>query len=164
MNVNCSCWKKRSNHFNRNYDKKAECDREGKFKHYVEYPETRDLFFEMVRRIVEKYRSDKRILVWNVESKSGITEWLNRCNHNTVQEIYPFLMYDKIGSYCWGFVGGMTYTTEPWDDFWKKYKENPDIDFDFTKWQHDLIRRDYHPYDPREIKLIRRCNERADKK
>ena len=36
--------------------------------------------------------------------------------------------------------------------------------FDFTKWQHDLIRRDYHPYDPREIELIRRCNERADKK
>ena len=58
----------------------------------------------------------------------------------------------------------MTYTTEPWDDFRKKYNENPDIDFDFTKWQHDLIRRDYHPYDPREIELIRRCNEMADKK
>lgn len=72
--------------------------------------------------------------------------------------------YDKIESYCWGFVGGMTYTTEPWDDFRKKYKENPDINFDFTKWQHDLIRRDYHPYDPREIELIRRCNERTDKK
>lgn len=234
------------NHFNRDYDKKAECDREGKFKHYVEYPETKDLFFEMVRRVVEKYRSDNRILAWNVENEPGIgirqeravkllndlfalvrslnpvqplaadvwlgvnedgsfkteaekiayelsdfisyhsyspyewfvagiftlkkhynrpiivTEWLNRCNHNTVQEIYPFLMYDKIGSYCWGFVGGMTYTTEPWNDFWKKYKENPDIDFDFTKWQHDLIRRDYHPYDPREIELIRRCNERAE--
>ena len=72
--------------------------------------------------------------------------------------------YDKIGSYCWGFVCGMTYTTEPWDDFRKKYKENPDMDFDFTKWQHDLIRRDYLPYDPREIELIRRCNERVDKK
>ena len=47
----------------------------------------------------------------------------------------------------------MTYTTEPWDDFRKKYKENPDIDFDFTKWQHDLIRRNYHLYDPREINL-----------
>ena len=201
----------------------------------------------MVRRVVEKYRNDNRILAWNVENEPGIgiqersvnllkdlfalvrsldpvqpltadiwrgvnedgtfkteeekiayelsdfisyhsyspyewfvagiftlkkhynrpiivTEWLNRCNHNTVQEIYPFLMYDKIGSYCWGFVGGMTYTTEPWNDFWKKYEEKPDIDFDFTKWQHDLIRRDYHPYDPREIELIRRCNDRADKK
>ena len=63
-----------------------------------------------------------------------------------------------------GFFGGMAYTTEPWGDFRKKYNENPGIDFDFTKWQHDLIRRDYHPYDPREIELIRRCNERADKK
>ena len=63
-----------------------------------------------------------------------------------------------------GFFGGMGYTNEPWGGFRKKYNENPDIDFDFTKWQHDLIRRDYHPYDPREIELIRRCNERADKK
>lgn len=37
----------------------------------------------------------------------------------------------------------MTYTTEPWDDFRKKYKENPDIDFDFrsgnTTWSEGII-------------------------
>ena len=43
-------------------------------------------------------------------------------------------------------------------------RKNPDVNFDFTKWQHDLYRRNYHPYDPREIALIKRCNERADQK
>lgn len=235
------------NHFNRDYKLFNECLNENKFRHYSEYPETRELFFEMVERVVKKYREDKRIIAWNVENEPGIgigkraikllrelfalvrsldpvqplaadiwhavkddgtldseeenvayelsdfisfhsyseyewflsglyalkkhyarpiivTEWLNRCNHNTVRDIYPLLMYDKIGCYCWGFVGGETYTTEPWNDFWEKFEKNPDVNFDFTKWQHDLYRRNYHPYDPREIALIKRCNERADQK
>ena len=54
-----------------------------------------------------------------------VTEWLNRCNHNTVQEIYPLMMIERVGCYCWGFVQGKTYTTEPWDGLWKKAEENP---------------------------------------
>ncbi len=93
-----------------------------------------------------------------------VTEWLNRCNHNTVQEIYPLMMIERVGCYCWGFVQGKTYTTEPWDGLWKKAEENPDVDFDFTKWQHELYRKNLHPYDPREINTIRHCNALADKK
>ena len=27
--------------------------------------------------------------------------------------------------------------------------------WDMTKWQHDLFRPNYHPYDPAEIKIIK---------
>lgn len=93
-----------------------------------------------------------------------VTEWLNRCNHNTVQEIYPLLALEKIGCYCWGFVQGKTYTTEPWNGFWSEVEKNPDVDFDFTKWQHELYRKNFHPYDPKEINIIKRFNALADKK
>ena len=93
-----------------------------------------------------------------------VTEWLNRCNHNTVQEIYPLMLIENVGCYCWGFVQGKTYTTEPWEALWKQAESNPDVDFDFTKWQHELYRKNLHPYDPREINTIRHCNALADKK
>jgi len=93
-----------------------------------------------------------------------MTEWLQRCNHNTVEEIYPLMYLENVGCYCWGFVGGDTYTTEPWDNFWKIAEENPEVDFDFTKWQHDLFRRNYRPYDPKELNTIKRFNALADGK
>ncbi len=93
-----------------------------------------------------------------------VTEWLNRCNHNNVQEIYPLMLIENVGCYCWGFVQGKTYTTEPWDSLWKRAESDPNVDFDFTKWQHELYRKNLHPYDPREINTIKHCNALADKK
>ena len=93
-----------------------------------------------------------------------VTEWLNRCNHNTVEEIYPLMLIENVGCYCWGFVQGRTYTTEPWNGFWSEVEKNPDVDFDFTKWQHELYRKNFHPYDPKEINIIKRFNALADKK
>lgn len=233
------------NHFNRDYEHEAECKKAGTFRHYVEYPELKPLFYEMVERVVKRYRNDERVFAWNIENEPGITigdravplmeelfafvrsldpdqpltadvwggvneetgefnsasektafelsdfisfhsysqyewfltalytlknfynrpiivtEWLNRCNHNNVKEIYPLCMMEKVGCYCWGFVGGGTCTTEPWDSIWNS--EKPNAGFDYTKWQHDLYRLNYRPYDPNETTLIKRCNDRADR-
>lgn len=40
--------------------------------HYMEYPELKDLYIEMVKRIVKKYRNDERIFCWNIWNEPGI--------------------------------------------------------------------------------------------
>ncbi|MBQ4051298.1 MAG: cellulase family glycosylhydrolase [Oscillospiraceae bacterium] len=90
------------------------------------------------------------------------TEWLGRCLHNTVQEMFPLFYLEKIGCYNWGFVAGKYQTYEPWNGTWQAYEADPSIDVDFTKWFHDLYRPNHHPYDPKEIELIRRFAAMAD--
>lgn len=93
------------------------------------------------------------------------TEWLHRINHNIVGEIYPLLYIKNIANYCWGFVVGKTQTNEPWDILWNEYYDpNKNVDYDFTKWQHDLFRPNFRPYDPTEIDLIKQFNKLADKR
>ena len=92
-----------------------------------------------------------------------LTEWLHRINHNNIFEIYPLLYLNNVANYCWGFVVGKTQTNEPWPHMWYEYENGIITDFDFTKWQHDLYRPNYKPYDPREIKLISKFNELAKK-
>lgn len=41
-------------------------------KHYMEYPEIRGKFIEMVTRIVRKYANDERIICWNIINEPGI--------------------------------------------------------------------------------------------
>ena len=41
-------------------------------KHYMEYPELRDCFLDMIRKIVRKYAKDERIICWNVYNEPGI--------------------------------------------------------------------------------------------
>ena len=113
---------------------------------------------------------EKTVLVIDELKKYGrplvCTEWLNRINHNDVKDIYPIYYLEKIGCYCWGFVVGKTQTNEPWEMFWNHYEDpTKNVDYDFTKWQHDLYRPGArHPYDPNEIDLIMRLNKRADEK
>lgn len=91
------------------------------------------------------------------------TEWLNRINHSDVGEIYPLFYLEGIANYCWGFVVGKTQTNEPWEALWKDYYDpNKNVDYDFTKWQHDLFRTNLRPYDPHEIELIETFNAAAD--
>ena len=92
-----------------------------------------------------------------------LTEWLHRINHNNVYEIYPLLYLNNISNYCWGFVVGKTQTNEPWPHMWYEYEPGIITDFDFTKWQHDLFRPNYKPYDPNEIKIIEKFNALANK-
>lgn len=86
-----------------------------------------------------------------------VTEWLHRINHNNIEDIYPYLHDNKIGSCIWGFVNGDTFTDEPWDILWEQY-EKGNTEYDFTKWQHNILRRNLLPYDPKEIKLIKKIN------
>jgi len=213
--------------------------------HYLEYPELKDMFIEMVVSIVRKYRNDDRIICWNVWNEPGIerheksiefldllfdvvrkedpvqplcadvwrgikdglpiteeerhavelsdvisfhsyseykkfaenlqimkqygrpvlvTEWLHRIRHNNFFEIYPLLYMQNVANYCWGFVVGKTQTHEPWPSLWELYDKGEGDHYDFTKWQHDLFRPNYRPYDPKEIALIKHFNALADKK
>lgn len=91
------------------------------------------------------------------------TEWLGRCRHNNVQEMFPLFYLEKIGCYNWGFVAGKYQTYEPYNSAWDQLEENPDMDFDFTKWYHDLYRPNLHPYDPQEIKIIKKFCSLSDK-
>ncbi len=90
------------------------------------------------------------------------TEWLGRCLHNTVEEMFPLFYLEKIGCWNWGFVAGKNQTYEPWNGTWERYARNPNLDVDFTKWFHDLYRPSLHPYNPHEIELIRRFCDLAD--
>ena len=42
-------------------------------KHYMEFPELRDIYIEMVQKIVRRYAQDERILCWNIMNEPGIT-------------------------------------------------------------------------------------------
>jgi len=90
------------------------------------------------------------------------TEWLHRIQHNDVYDSYPLYYLEKIGCFCWGFVAGKYQTYEPWEGLWKLEEQGKAKHLDFTKWQHDLIRPSMRPYDPEEIRLIRRFNKMAD--
>lgn len=92
------------------------------------------------------------------------TEWLSRPIGNTVEEMFPLFFLEKIGCYNWGFVAGKYQTYEPHNIIWDMYEKNPSMNFDFTKWLHDLYRPSYHPYNPKEIELIKRFADLADKK
>lgn len=90
-----------------------------------------------------------------------LTEWLNRISHSGV-EVYPYLQEQKIACWCWGFVVGKTQTNEPWDSLWEQYYNGTHPEYDFTKWQHDLLRPNGRPYDPHEVELIENVNALAD--
>lgn len=90
------------------------------------------------------------------------TEWLGRCMHNNVQEMFPLFYLEKIGCYNWGFVAGKYQTYEPYNSAWQRYENEKNFDFDFTKWYHDLYRPSLRPYDPNEIKIIKKFTKFAD--
>lgn len=87
------------------------------------------------------------------------TEWLARCMQNNVEEMFPLFFLEKVGCYNWGFVAGKYQTFEPWEHVWSDLEKNPNLNFDFTKWFHDLYRPSLRPYNPKEIEIIKYfCN------
>lgn len=90
------------------------------------------------------------------------TEWLNRVNQNFVQDVYPYLFEENVASYCWGFVQGLTCTTEPWEHLWHLYDRGEDISrYDMRLWQHELFRANLRPYDPNEYEVLKKVNRNA---
>lgn len=92
-------------------------------------------------------------------------EWLNRIEHNSVDEIFPLFYLEKVGSYHWGLIQGYSQTYEPWGCYLKNIAD-PSYEgtHDYTKWQHDLYRFNGLPYIAKEIEIIKEFSERADKK
>lgn len=90
------------------------------------------------------------------------TEWLNRINHNNIHDIFPLLYLEEVGSFSWGLVAGLLQYYEPHETAWKLYEADPSINFDFTKWMHDLYRPNLRPYDPHETELIHHFCQLAD--
>ncbi|MCQ2753200.1 MAG: cellulase family glycosylhydrolase [Bacilli bacterium] len=89
-----------------------------------------------------------------------VTEWLNRVNHNEFYDCYPWLNKQKIGSYIWGFIQGLTYTTEPWESIYLDMAKGKDISmFNITKWQHELFRTNFRPYDYKEFATLCKVNK-----
>lgn len=91
------------------------------------------------------------------------TEWLARPTDSFIQTLFPLFFLNKVGCYNWGFVAGKYQTFEPWNGVWQQYEEGGARDFDFRLWFHDLYRPSLRPYDPKEIELIRRFCDLADK-
>jgi hypothetical protein len=83
--------------------------------------------------------------------------------YNTIFELFPLFYLEKVGCYNWGFVTGPSQTNEPWEVVWDHYYRGKNTNVDFTKWFHDLYRPSHRPYDPKEIELIKRFCDYADK-
>ena len=61
----------------------------------------------------------------------------------------PVLKRERVGCYNWGLVNGKTQTHFPWGS--PKGAAEPKL------WFHDIFRRDGTPYDPEEIRVIRKA-------
>jgi hypothetical protein len=77
------------------------------------------------------------------------TEYLARQHGSTFEAILPMFKEKKVGAYNWGAVGGKSQTYIPWDSWEKPYTSEP------AEWQHDILRRDGTPFDPKETTLIK---------
>ena len=110
------------------------------------------------------YERHVRLIKWLKGQGRPIlnTEWLGRCLHNNIFDLFPLFYLEKIGCYNWGFVAGKYQTYEPWEGTWERYADGTEPDVDFTKWFHDLYRPNHRPYDPNEIALIQRFCALAD--
>lgn len=89
------------------------------------------------------------------------TEWLHRVQHNNVQSHLPLYYNNGIAIFNWGFVNGKFNGHEPWEACWKRYARGEDLDL--SKWQHDLLRSNLRPYDPKEIDKFMLYFSMADK-
>ena len=89
------------------------------------------------------------------------TEWLHRVQHNNVATHLPLYYNNGIGIFNWGLVNGKFKGHEPWEACWKRYAKGEKLEM--TKWQHDLLRQNYRPYDPEEIKKFTLYSNMADK-
>jgi hypothetical protein len=89
---------------------------------------------------------------------------MNRITNNRFAECYPLFYLERVGAVSWGLVRSRRHpsSSEPWPALWTRYEKGEGDDYDFTQWMHDIYRPSYRPYDPKEIKLIKRFNALAD--
>jgi beta-galactosidase/beta-glucuronidase len=92
------------------------------------------------------------------------TEWLHRMQGNKIQTHLPLFYLEKVGIYNWGWVVGKSQTHEPWEAIWRAFENGKGEHYDFTQWQHDLVRPNLRPYDPKEKRLMQKFFKFADDK
>lgn len=88
------------------------------------------------------------------------TEWLHRVQYNNVATHLPLYYANGVGVFNWGLVNGKFNGHEPWEGCWRRVAAGEKLDI--TKWQHDLLRPSYRPYDPEEIRTFQLYARRAD--
>lgn len=79
------------------------------------------------------------------------TEYMARKHSSTFQTIMPIFKKEKVMAINWGFVAGKTNTIFAWDEKMPDKIEPP-------LWFHDILRQDASPFDPEEVKTIKRLN------
>jgi len=84
------------------------------------------------------------------------TEYMARPAGSTFEDILPYFKEQNIGAYNWGFVAGKTQTIYPWDSWTKEYTAEPPV------WFHDIFRANGAPYDPNEVRLIKKLTGKAN--
>lgn len=127
--------------FANNFDKCAyECSDLISYHDYASFPE--------FKNNIEHYKKffNKPIIV---------TEWLHRIYNNNIEDIFPYLYENNIGSCIWGFVDGLTYTKMPWPYIYIQVKDPKFAHLDINKWQHELYKKDYTPYSEKEMNVIK---------
>jgi hypothetical protein len=77
------------------------------------------------------------------------TEYLARSLGSSVEGILPIAQRLDVGAFNWGLVAGKTQTYLPWDS-WDRPDPAPKV------WFSDLLTPDGRPYQPDEIRAIRR--------
>lgn len=65
----------------------------------------------------------------------------------------PLLKSNNVGAINWGFVSGKTNTIFAWSDPRPDGAE-PEV------WFHDIFRQDHTPFDPKELEVIKKCNNK----
>lgn len=100
--------------------------------------------FENVKFVTEQLKKFHRPIL--------NTEWLHRVLHNNVDEILPYFAREHVGSIHWGLVNGYGQFHEPWD-FLRPLEKKLGLAMD--RWQHDIYKSDFTPYDEREVALFK---------
>lgn len=77
------------------------------------------------------------------------TEWMNRVAKSTILDILPIFKESHVGCMMWGVVNGKTQTHLCWG-------HRPEHLPYKGAWQHDIYKRDFTPYDVKEIELIKK--------
>ena len=81
------------------------------------------------------------------------TEYMARHFDSKFQNILPMLRKENVGAVNWGFVAGKTNTMYKWAEPVPDGSE-PEL------WFHDILRKDGQPYDPAEIDIIKKVNNK----
>ena len=114
----------------------------------------------------ENYESSVEVIRYLKEKYHGRpimnTEWLHRIWHNNIEDLFPLFRKEHIGCFSWGWVTGKSQTREPWEWLFNEYDKGKGRDWDFSKWQHDLVRTNLRPYDYKEYEIIKRETSLAD--